>query len=233
MFNVSFKFAVFIFAFGFASVLASKAQTNTCDLQFKVFSYDTISSKNSLEGIDVVVTNSKNKEKKVLTVSSTASTFENLADGNYRVKLSKKGYKEKKKEIKLDCNFTGKDNIFREHVYLWKDKTTLSDENDLGENAVQIKNSAEVKNSGKTENISQSKNSDDKSTPEKSRASGKVTVQVLIDVDGNVVSAKAVDGNSLLAEAAVKSARQSKFAPTMIAGYPVQVSGNIVYNFVP
>jgi TonB family protein len=118
-------------------------------------------------------------------------------------------------------------------VYLWKGKSTLSNQIDSGENVVGSKNTAEVKNGSKNENISQTKKSDDKSISEKSRAIGKVTVQILIDVDGNVVSAKAVDGDSLLAEAAVKAARQSKFAPTMIAGYPVQISGSIIYNFVP
>jgi protein TonB len=62
---------------------------------------------------------------------------------------------------------------------------------------------------------------------------GKVIIEVLIDEDGNVVSAKVISGDSLLANAAVKAARRAKFVPTMLAGTPVKVSGNITYNFVP
>ncbi len=118
-------------------------------------------------------------------------------------------------------------------MYLWKDKSTYGIEDNLRENIPEAKNSTEPVKDSKTESISQSKNPNDKRGQGELRASGKVTVRVLIDVDGNVVSAKAIDGNSLLAEAAVKAARKSKFAPTMIAGNPVQVSGDIIYNFVP
>jgi protein TonB len=56
---------------------------------------------------------------------------------------------------------------------------------------------------------------------------------MLIDEDGKVVSAKVISGDSLLANAALKAARRAKFVPTMLAGTPVKVSGNITYNFVP
>jgi protein TonB len=63
-------------------------------------------------------------------------------------------------------------------------------------------------------------------------ASGAVTVQVLIDENGSVVSAHAVNGHPLLQAAAVAAARASKFSPTKLSGQPVKVSGMIVYNFV-
>jgi len=66
-----------------------------------------------------------------------------------------------------------------------------------------------------------------------SKASGAVNVQVLLDEQGNVVSAKAVSGNPLLRAAAEEAARNSKFSPAMLSGIPVKVSGVIVYNFVP
>lgn len=65
------------------------------------------------------------------------------------------------------------------------------------------------------------------------RASGAVSVQVLIDESGDVVSAAAVSGHPLLRAAAVSAARQAKFTPTKLHGEPVRVSGVIVYNFVP
>jgi|GEM_PF-2592105 len=63
-------------------------------------------------------------------------------------------------------------------------------------------------------------------------ASGQVRVQVLIDENGNVISATPVSGHPLLQGAAVSAARQSKFTPTTLSGQPVKVSGVIIYNFV-
>ena len=63
-------------------------------------------------------------------------------------------------------------------------------------------------------------------------ASGTVVVQVLIDENGNVVSAHATSGHPLLQAAAVSAARASKFSPTKLSGQPVKVTGIIQYNFV-
>ncbi|MGD9562763.1 MAG: energy transducer TonB [Pyrinomonadaceae bacterium] len=65
------------------------------------------------------------------------------------------------------------------------------------------------------------------------RAAGPVSVQVLIDVEGNVISANAVSGHPLLRSAAEVAARGAKFSPTLVDGVPVKVSGVITYNFVP
>jgi periplasmic protein TonB len=64
-------------------------------------------------------------------------------------------------------------------------------------------------------------------------ASGAVSVQVLIDENGNVVSASAASGHPLLRAAAVAAARGAKFSPTKLSGEAVKVSGVITYNFVP
>ncbi len=63
-------------------------------------------------------------------------------------------------------------------------------------------------------------------------ASGAVQVQVLIDENGNVISANAVSGHPLLRAAAVAAAHASKFTPTKLSGQPVKVNGVIIYNFV-
>lgn len=65
------------------------------------------------------------------------------------------------------------------------------------------------------------------------RASGAVSVQVLIDEEGRVVSASAVSGHPLLRAAAVAAARGARFSPTQLSGQPVKVNGVITYNFVP
>jgi protein TonB len=63
-------------------------------------------------------------------------------------------------------------------------------------------------------------------------ASGTVVVQVVIDENGNVISAHAVSGHPLLQGAAVGAARSAKFSPTKLSGQPVKVTGVIQYNFV-
>lgn len=65
------------------------------------------------------------------------------------------------------------------------------------------------------------------------RASGSVSVQVLISESGSVISASAVSGHPLLRSAAVGAARSARFSPTLLSGQPVKVSGVITYNFVP
>lgn len=66
---------------------------------------------------------------------------------------------------------------------------------------------------------------------QQSRTQGVVSVQVLIDEAGKVISAKAISGNPLLSPAAVKAAYQARFKPTTLSGQPVKVSGVITYNF--
>jgi protein TonB len=61
---------------------------------------------------------------------------------------------------------------------------------------------------------------------------GTVTVQVLIDETGRVVSANALSGHPLLTGAAQRVALQARFSPTLIDTQPVKVSGVITYNFV-
>jgi TonB family protein len=64
------------------------------------------------------------------------------------------------------------------------------------------------------------------------KAIGGVSVQVLIDEDGKVISATAVSGPVSLRAAAVEAARAATFPPTKLSGMPVKVSGVINYDFV-
>jgi TonB family protein len=63
-------------------------------------------------------------------------------------------------------------------------------------------------------------------------ASGNVTVQVLLDETGRVVSAHAVSGHVLLLKAAEQAALQARFTPTILNGQAMKVSGIINYNFM-
>jgi TonB family protein len=63
------------------------------------------------------------------------------------------------------------------------------------------------------------------------RASGTVVVQVTIDESGKVISARAVSGHPLLQASAVQAAYQARFAPTLLSGQPVKVTGTLSYNY--
>jgi TonB family protein len=62
-------------------------------------------------------------------------------------------------------------------------------------------------------------------------AQGKVDVQITIDEDGHVISAKAINGHPLLRLASEDAARKARFKPTTLSNVPVKVTGVIVYNF--
>jgi TonB family protein len=65
------------------------------------------------------------------------------------------------------------------------------------------------------------------------KASGTVVVQVIVDEDGDVISARPLSGHPLLQAVAVAAAHQAKFPPTRRGGQPVKVSGVIRYEFKP
>jgi periplasmic protein TonB len=64
------------------------------------------------------------------------------------------------------------------------------------------------------------------------RLGGAVTVQILVDEQGKVVSAQAMSGHPTLIGAAREAAMRARFTPTVLNGVPVKVQGVITYNFV-
>lgn len=70
--------------------------------------------------------------------------------------------------------------------------------------------------------------------PEEARKQGikgAVLVEVVIDENGNVISANSYSGEELLRNACKEAALKSIFSATLVAGQPVKVKGVIVYNF--
>lgn len=65
----------------------------------------------------------------------------------------------------------------------------------------------------------------------RANAAGTVTVKVLVDEKGNVISADAVAGNVLLREACEIAAKSARFTPTLLSGSPIKISGVINYHF--
>jgi protein TonB len=68
-------------------------------------------------------------------------------------------------------------------------------------------------------------------TARRLRMSGLVTVEVVVDETGKVISAQATSGPPALREVAAQAALRAKFSPTKLSGQPVKVSGLITYKF--
>jgi protein TonB len=68
-------------------------------------------------------------------------------------------------------------------------------------------------------------------TARRLRTAGVVTVEVVVDETGKVISAVATSGPSLLRDVAVQAASRARFSPTKLSGQPVKVSGLINYKF--
>ena len=64
----------------------------------------------------------------------------------------------------------------------------------------------------------------------KQKQSGKITVRVIVDEKGKVVSAIAMNGAAVLRKIAEEAARQATFAPTTQDGIIVRVTGELVYD---
>jgi len=72
--------------------------------------------------------------------------------------------------------------------------------------------------------------------PEEAKArgiSGRVSIEVVSDEDGNVIWAKAVEGDPLLQQAALRAACQSIYSPERISNRAIKVARVITYNFLP
>lgn len=63
------------------------------------------------------------------------------------------------------------------------------------------------------------------------RVAGIVTVEVVVDETGKVISAQATSGPAGLRDVAVQAALKARFSPTKLSGQPVKVSGVINYKF--
>lgn len=65
------------------------------------------------------------------------------------------------------------------------------------------------------------------------KASGAVSVKILVNEDGSIFTAEAGSGHPLLRAAARGAACESLFEPVFLNNQPVKYNGIITYNFVP
>ena len=68
-------------------------------------------------------------------------------------------------------------------------------------------------------------------TARRLRVAGVVTVEVVVDETGKVISAQATSGPPTLRDVAVQAASRARFSPTKLSGQPVKVAGFINYKF--
>ncbi|HXD34357.1 MAG TPA: TonB family protein [Pyrinomonadaceae bacterium] len=68
-------------------------------------------------------------------------------------------------------------------------------------------------------------------TAKRMRTIGVVTVEVVVDETGKVISAQASSGPAILRDVSVLAATKARFSPTMLSGQPVKVTGLINYKF--
>lgn len=68
-------------------------------------------------------------------------------------------------------------------------------------------------------------------TVQKFNIEGQVVVQVTLDEEGNVTSAKATTGSPLLRLPSEDAARKSKFKPATVGNQATKATGFITYNF--
>jgi TonB family protein len=62
-------------------------------------------------------------------------------------------------------------------------------------------------------------------------ATGVVAVQIVVNEQGKVETAKALSGHPLLQSVAVMAALKAEFKPLLVNGQPVKVGGVLIYNF--
>ena len=191
------------------------AQQRTCDVRIGVFSY---TNNTPIEGAKLVFTDSTGS--KAGSNSFIAGKFDRLASGKYKVEINKDGYGARSKEFSLDCAFAN-DGVFPVSVYLGDVKALPAPQVE-GEKGI-LKGFALYIPTPKYPVAMRGLE----------KVSRTVTVTVTIDEDGNVISGKASDDESLFGEAAVNAAMGAKFQPTRLSGEPVKVMGSINFNFVP
>ena len=235
------KFSLFL-SFLFLPTIASFAQgVAVCNIQLKAYAVETVREENpaQLENVKIVV---KNSAKKIVKPSKgSTNLYAKLPEGDYEIVATLAGYKTSIDKFSPLCpEETVPPVVASKYVFMWKgDPKEKVNRNSTPRGVFVVgasdetgvkraENSSAAILNGKAVNLVRPAYP---SVARAVRASGTVNVQVTIDELGYVISAAAVSGHPLLQSAAVKAARESKFTTTTLEGFPVKVTGIIVYNF--
>lgn len=250
-----FKKAFVILAFALTASAGVRSQT--CEVNVSAESATTMTG-GHLIGFSARATNQRTKKSYPSVLSGEFRSFGKIPAGNYKLFVGKPGYKTTIRPIQLSCS----SGVVTYNVRMWEgssrqyvtdavkemrlDRLTKlgSSDSDTGARVVQ---SGEPYPSGTYKGTLPKTvsggvlNGKALSLPKPAyppaamavHAGGAVSVQVLIDENGNVIFASAVSGHPLLRAAAESAARGARFSPVLLSGQPVKVSGVITYNFIP
>jgi outer membrane biosynthesis protein TonB len=220
-----------------------EAQTNSCGLSLRVFAIEEgeIGNWKTIVEAKAEIVNLATKKKQSFSVQTNSPQLPNIIEGNYKVAVKKNGFKSTNKQIEVDCRYANIEGVFSEVIFLWKGKTTQTVEmNSSVMNAVGHSESFETQ---QQESSKQNQTVNGKAVVLKKpsfpiaaravKATGAVSVQVVINELGEVIFAEAKSGHPLLRSAAVGAAKGSQFLPTILNGNPIKVTGFVVYNFTP
>jgi TonB family protein len=269
--KVLFNLMLSVFLCAFLFAMAAFAQTNSCAIKMDVTRNN---SETKVSGAAATALNTKTKRVYRSVLKVGMPYFAKLPNGDYRVTVSKAGFKRSVDDYSLNCSENNNEawsielykGVSTQIVKLYTRNQTLmaapvktSEANEykvgsvnmgrVDPNKIYNSDSSAGANSnlysiapdnmgaisggvvnGKAVNLVKPAYP---AAARAVRAAGAVNVQVIIDEQGNVISAQAVSGHPLLRAAAVQAARTSTFSPTLLQGQPVKVTGIIVYNFVP
>jgi TonB family protein len=224
------KFSALIFSLFVLCAASVFAQTKSCDLKLEVIQNQSNASgeKVKIDETEAVIARLNGGGKTKAKSMDSAPYFENLDEGNYSATVSKKGYKSTIKRIHLDCSSVKDKKFISQEVWIWsgssKEKVHFIDSD----------YNAEIFR--KTWVVDLALELPKPEYPKAARAvraAGTVAVEVTIDEKGDVVSAERISGHPLLAMAAISSAKKAKFVPSVAKDKPVNVTGFLIYNFVP
>jgi TonB family protein len=234
---VKYSFAALIWLVSvFLPVSAQRkpiSSQNKCNLQINVYEFKEDGSSEEFPVKDAKITLVNTKTGKSLKISqqSDIPTFMNVAADEYKLTVSKQGFKKTLETFSNECVWLDEQNTRSLIVFLWKGDSKQKVE--FGKSGskggyYEVKGEKPI-NNGAVLLVRPV-------FPRAARAVkayGAVNVQVTINELGYVISAEAIDGHPLLRSAAVEAAKKSKFRMTFLEGFPVKVTGVIVYNFVP
>lgn len=250
-----------LFAMAMAHTSSVFAQRSTCGLRIYVTEaneFETDAIKPVMDA-RIVAAKAGSRRKIPAITSDGQQQFTKLAEGEYKITITKQGFKRAIQPVNFVCYTPNQDGVIyvslergssaqtvvsekitvRTGIVLGRREvlTVIGDppESETKSNPVNDKSASEPKviSGGVLNGKAISKPAPPyPAIARAAKASGTVTVQITIDEEGKVIEAAAVSGHPLLRASAVSAARKARFSPTLLAGQPVRVAGVITYNFI-
>jgi TonB family protein len=259
--------AFLVASFGAFKTPTASAQTKTCSLALNIATYKNDQIR-PVTGARATALNTRTRKTTVAVALDGQLRFSKLADGEYRISVTKPGFKRAIQPVSFQCEV--KDaraelqveldpGNYKRSVVAGSQSVVASSEASMPpirRGVTTILGSAEDSGARPASSLPMA-TPPSGSAPRapisfgvlngkalvlekpiyppiarQAHASGTVVIQVVIDEEGNIISARAVSGHPLLQAVCVDAARKSKFSGTTLAGQPVKVTGVITYNFV-